>query len=303
MRLDRFLAARFAGLSRALLARGIREGGVAQATGRTLRASSLVRAGEELIVTIPALSAQTPEPPMPPVLYDDGRVVVVDKPAGLLVHPTGTAFAWSVIGLARHRWPGRDVMTVHRLDRDTSGTLALTLEASANRSLKEAVRLGRVGKEYEAVVRGVVPWDSQTVDAPIGPADGPIRIQMAVRSDGQSARTDVHVVARGRDATRVRLTLHTGRTHQIRVHLAHLGHPILGDRMYGVPVERARAALEDGVDVSEEAGWSRQALHAAHLALPGVGGPPIAVTSPWPADLVGCGGLEHRNGPEDETRG
>ena len=155
---------------------------VRDAAGRVLRASSSLKGEEILQVSIPGIAPDSPPPPLPAVLHEDERLVVLDKPAGLLVHPTGTAFAWAVIGLARERWPGADI--VHRLDRDTSGVLVLSKDAEANRMLKAAFSGRTVRKRYEALVRGHLAEDYYDVRAAIGAADGPIRIQMAVRDDG-----------------------------------------------------------------------------------------------------------------------
>jgi 23S rRNA pseudouridine1911/1915/1917 synthase len=287
MRLDRFLSRRFADKSRSFFARGIRHGLVCDAEDRPLDASHRVRDGDLLRVSIPGIAPTTPPPPFPPILHDDGRIVAVDKPAGLLSHPAGTAFQWAVVSLAKDRWPSDRIDLMHRLDRDTSGVLVLTRDLAANRHLKEAVKRGQVTKVYDAIVRGVVPWDDAVLDGPIGPDNGPIRIRMAVRADGQSARTAVRVLERGADLTRVACVLHTGRTHQIRVHLAHAGFPVVGDRLYGVPPDVFLNVLARGVDRAaiEAAGAPRHALHARRVELPHPDGHQLTVEAQTPADL------------------
>ena len=145
----------------------------------------------------------------------------------------------------------------------------------------------RALKEYEALVKGVVPWDTTTLEGPIGPADGPIRVQMAVRPDGLPARTDVAVIARGPTLTRVRCVLHTGRTHQIRVHLAFHQHPVVGDPLYGgrdpflhrmqplrhcplatTPIQRLQRATGQG-EKQEQGGQGQGAEIAGHGSGPG----------------------------------
>lgn len=286
MRLDRFLARRFADRSRSAFAAWIKEGLVLSEAGKPLRASSAVRGGERLQIAIPGIAPDSPAPPLPDVLHEDDRLVVVDKPAGMLVHPTGTRFAWAVIGLARERWPGADV--VHRLDRDTSGVLVLSKDAEANVFLKKAFKTRDVSKSYEAILRGVLTHEVYDVRAPIGAAEGPIRIQMATRPDGMAAHTEIEVLEAKPELTRVRCRLHTGRTHQIRVHCAHIGQGILGDRMYGVPPEVFLRAWEHGVDeeVIRAAGAPRQALHAAAITLPHPDGGQVEVSAPWPADMT-----------------
>jgi 23S rRNA pseudouridine1911/1915/1917 synthase len=287
MRLDRFLARWFRDRSRSELARGIRDGLVTDSSGRSLRPSAAVSAGQTLWVRLPGIAASTPPPPLPPILHEDDRLVVLAKPAGLLCHPAGTEHVWAVIGLARERWPEIDL--VHRLDRDTSGALVLSKDGAANAFLKRAFKTHAVGKRYDAITRAAPPWTTATLDGPIGPADGPIRIQMAVRDDGLAARTDVEVVRRCARTGRawVRCRIHSGRTHQIRVHLAHAGCSIVGDRMYGVPPEVFLRAWEHGVDDETHiaAGAPRHALHATTVRFPHPDGGELTLNAPIPDDL------------------
>lgn len=287
MRLDRFLARWFRTWSRAALVRGVRAGQVLDADGRPLRPSARVREGQLVRVAIPGLAPTTAPPPLPTILYEDDRIIALDKPAGLLAHPAGTEFAWSAVSLAKERWPDQAIDLVHRLDRDTSGVLLLSRDADAGRHLKAAIKAGAVDKVYEALCRGEIAWDTRSLTGPIGPAGGEIRIQMAVREGGLAARTDVEVLARQPGMTRVRCRLYTGRTHQIRVHLDHAGHSLVGDRMYGVPSEVFLRAWEQGVDeaVIRAAGAPRQALHARRVTLPHPDGHDLTVEAPVPADL------------------
>lgn len=288
MRLDRFLSARFLDRSRTEMAAAIDRGEVRDADERPLRRSATVRTGQVLHLYIPGIAPSSPPPPMPPVLWEDARLAVVHKPAGLLAHPAGTNFAWSLIRCAKDHWPAHRVDLVHRLDRDTSGALLLTKDLPANQQLKEAFKLGRAVKTYEALCIGEVPWDEAVLDGPIGAAGGPIRIEMAVRDDGLPARTDVRVLARRNGLTRVRCRLHTGRTHQIRVHLAHAGFPLLGDRLYALPQADALRGLEQGWDdeLIARSGAPRQALHAASLSFEHPDGGRLSVCVPIPSDMA-----------------
>lgn len=290
MRLDRFLAKRFSDRSRSEFASWIKRGFVCDHAGNPLRASATMRGSGLLRVYIPGIAPDSPKPPLPPVLYEDDRVVVIHKPACMLVHPTGTAFAWAVIGLARDRWPQADL--VHRLDRDTSGVLVLSKDPAANVALKKSFQTRTVVKHYIALVRGHLEEENYSVRAPIGPADGPIRIQMAVREGGQQAWTEIEVIGRTGDGptamSKVRCVLHTGRTHQIRVHCAHIGRGLVGDRMYGVPPEVFLRSLDHGADeiVVQAAGAPRQALHAELIAFEHPDGGRIEVSAPIPADMA-----------------
>lgn len=291
MRLDRFLATRFSDRSRSFMVRGIHAGQVRFADGARPRPSTTLRGGEVLHLGLPGIAPSGPPPPHPPVMYEDERIVVLDKPAGLLAHPAGSNFSWSVIGLARERWPDCRMDLVHRLDRDTSGAIVLTKEVEANRLLKNALREGRSRKEYLALCRARASEPAFVIDDPLGSADSVIRLKRGVRADGQSARTDVTVLAVSAPdavaATLVRCRIHTGRTHQIRVHLASRDLSIVGDRIYGVPPELFLAVLEEGPTEAllAAAGAPRHALHAARIVLPHPDGGELDVSIPMPDDM------------------
>jgi len=288
MRVDKYLARRFPNRSRTWIARGIRAGQVRDTAGVTLRAGSRLKERQTLLLFLPGIAPTEGPPPLPAILHCDDRVIVLDKPAGLLAHPSGYDFAWAVIGLAKDRWPDDRVDLVHRLDRDTSGAIVLTRDLDANRFLKEALKAGDCDKEYQALCRGEIPWTDRILDGPIGPDGGVIRIKMAVKDSGQSARTDVEVLRTQPAMSHVRCRIHTGRTHQIRVHLDRAGFSLLGDRMYGLPPEVFLHTLEHGPDswVRQQAGAPRQALHAARIRVPHPDGGTLDVASPMPADMT-----------------
>ena len=241
-RLDAFLAARLPELSRSRAASLVQEGRVT-VNGRPAPKSCRLSGGETLSVDLPeqpadtALTAQ--DIPLD-VVYEDGDVIVVNKPAGLVVHPApghpdGTLVnallhhcGDSLSGIGGEKRPG----IVHRIDRDTSGLIIAAKNDAAHAFLSAQLSDHTLARTYECLVTGSLKQDSGTVNAPIGrhPAD---RKKMAVVAGGRPAVTHWEVVARYPGVTHLRCRLETGRTHQIRVHMAHIGHPILGDTVYG----------------------------------------------------------------------
>ena len=274
MRLDVFLARWFYVRSRSSLAQGIRKGQVQDAQGQTLRAAAILRGGERLLLFLPGIAPTTQKPPTPVILYEDDALIAVNKPAGLLAHPSGTDFAWSVVGLLRDARPQDSLDLVHRLDRDTSGVLLLSKTKPAGRQLKAALVAGDVDKHYVALCRGSIPWQERLCEGRIGSAGSEIRIKMGVvapqDSSGLTACTALRVNDRKpgpHPMTWVGCQIYTGRTHQIRVHLDQEGYSIVGDRLYGVEPAVFLRAWEHGVDdwVIERAGAPRQALHAQQM--------------------------------------
>lgn len=290
-RADKWLSLRFSSLSRTVAARHLKAGLVVS-EWRPIKGSSALTAGEPLRMYVPGFAPDGPPPPLPPVLHEDPRVMVLDKPPGLLAHPAGDRFAWGVIGLAKRARPDDRVDLVHRLDRDTSGLIVLTKDVAANALLKDRFkhRSKDLRKVYLAVVRGLVPWETLTVAAPIGPhPTSRVRLRRAVVPDGQAARTTFTVLARtpGSGLSLVQCALHTGRTHQIRVHLEHTGHPIVGDKLYGHPDDVFLDWLDHGdrADVRARVGFPRQCLHAWRLRLPHPDGATVELEAPLPADM------------------
>ncbi len=223
--------------------------------------------GQLLTLAIASRTRVAPEAMALAIAYEDADVLVVDKPAGLVVHPTkGVATGTLAAGLA-HRYGGFHL--INRLDRETSGLLVVARHALAAQRLTLAIGRRELIRTYQALVAGV-PASDGTIDAPIAPVPGAARRAVAV--DGKRAVTHYRVVARGAALALVELTLETGRTHQIRVHMAHIGHPVVGDDRYG-PQPRQ---------------WPRVCLHACAVTFPHpLTGERIALAAPWPADLPG----------------
>ena len=241
LRLDVFLAARLPELSRSAAARLAEEGRVLR-DGKPCKKNYKLAGGETLSVTIPAPVAMDALPQDLPlsVVYEDGDVIVIDKPKGMVVHPAaGNPDGTVVNALLAHcgdSLPGVGGALrpgiVHRIDKDTSGLLIAAKNDFAHRALSAQLKDHSLARTYEAVVVGALRDDTGTVDAPIG-RSLKNRKKMAVVSGGRPARTHYEVLARCPGYTYVRCRLETGRTHQIRVHMAHLGHPIAGDALYG----------------------------------------------------------------------
>ncbi len=286
-RLDRALAERLE-VSRSRAADMITAGRVG-VDGRPAAKSTRLRAGQEVTVAPAEPAPTTPPPPLPPVRYRDEHLLVLAKPAGLVVHPgpgwpDGTlvdALRAAGVPLAAtgdddHR-PG----IVHRLDRDTSGLLVVACDEPARRGLVGALRRHDVERRYRALVEGELPGVRGRLEGPIG-RDPDDRERVAVVADGKPAVTHWRVRAVAPSpaddtATVSELTceLETGRTHQIRVHLSEAGHPVVGDRRYGA-----------GRPLAAALGLGRPFLHAEELALDHpVTGRRIELTEPLPADL------------------
>jgi 23S rRNA pseudouridine1911/1915/1917 synthase len=286
-RLDQALAALLPDYSRSRLKAWI-EGGEVQVDGASRRPRDRVLGGEAVSIDA-QIEAEVPATPQDiplAIVHRDRDLFVVDKPAGLVVHP-GAGNPDSTLQnalLALDPALGRlsRAGIVHRLDKDTSGLLIVARTVAAHTALVRMIEAREVHREYEAVSRGVMTAGG-TIDAPIDrhPTD---RVRMAVRDGGREATTHYRVIQRYRAHTHVRVQLETGRTHQIRVHLAHAGYPLVGDRVYG-----GRLALPKGASEELRAAlraFPRQALHAARLELAHpVSGKPLEIEAPLPADF------------------
>jgi 23S rRNA pseudouridine1911/1915/1917 synthase len=279
-RLDRWLAERLPALSRTRV-KGLVDAGQVRVDGRAVKAALRLRAGARVEAEVPPPARETLEPERVAlrVVFEDDHVLVVDKPAGMVTHPgagrmTGTlaaaalAHAPRIAGVGGPRRPG----IVHRLDKGTSGLIVLAKTAAAYDSLTSQLARRTVSRRYLCLAHGRVARAEGTVDAAIG-RDPRSRVRMAVAAPGRGKRalTRYRVLERFPGATLLECRLETGRTHQIRVHLASLGHPLVGDDTYG----RRRPPLIAGLD--------GVALHAAGLAfLHPATGAPVELEAPLP---------------------
>jgi 23S rRNA pseudouridine1911/1915/1917 synthase len=284
-RVDRVVSL-VAGCSRSEAAALVASGGVHLDDAVVTAGKQRVAAGQTLAVElgrIPPAPLPQPDPSVPvPVVYADADVIVVDKPSGLIVHPGAGQPSGTLVNGLLARYPevaevgeAHRPGIVHRLDRDTSGLLVVARSPAAYTNLVDALAARRVTRRYLSLVWGVPEAPNGIIDAPIGRSPRhPSR--MAVVADGREARTRYEVRASYREPSATALLtcrLETGRTHQIRVHLASIGHPVVGDREYG----GARPALSP----------PRMVLHAEHLGFAHpVSGVALAFDSPVPDDLA-----------------
>jgi 23S rRNA pseudouridine1911/1915/1917 synthase len=293
-RLDRYLQEKIRRLSRERVQQLILHR-LECADGRRLKPSTRVTAG----LAFALLRDAEPEPEAPlefSIVHDDGALLVVDKPAGLPVHPTARYSANTFTSAARHRFPGRKVDPAHRIDRETSGLLACGAHPEFTKRLKRAFAAGRVAKTYLALAHGHPAQERFTVDAPLAlTGASAVRVRMHVEATGLASVTDFEVLGRRAAADGAPISLlachpRTGRQHQIRAHLHHAGLPLVGDKIYG-PDERifdrfTRHALTDEDRLRLR--LPRQALHAARLELPHPHtGEPVLLEAPLPPDLAG----------------
>ncbi len=283
LRFDQALARMFPEHSRSRLQTWVREGRITlDSAGVDVRHKVW---GGECVRIDPGADPQAREAdafraePIPlAVVHEDGALLVVDKPAGLVVHPGSGNWAGTLLNAILHHAPQCAVLPragiVHRLDKDTSGLLVIAKTAEAQTDLVRQLQARTIGREYLALVHGALSTGG-VIDAPIGrhPVE---RTRMAVAARGKPAVTHYAVVRSFARATLVRCRLETGRTHQIRVHMRSIGHPIIGDPVYG-----PRPARSAGLPP-----FPRQALHATRLALVHPGnGERVAWESPLPDDM------------------
>ena len=268
-RLDAALASMFPQYSRSRLQQWIRDGYVLL-DGIAVKPRTKL-AGDEVL----QLNIRRDEPsdeiepqPIPlDIVFQDDEIIVLNKPAGLVVHPAAGHADGTLVNALLHFDPGLAHLPragiVHRLDKDTTGLMVIARTLTAHKHLVEELQQRAIQREYQAVVQGVITAGG-TVDAPIG-RHSRDRVRMCVRDDGKPATTHYRVITRFRQHTHVRLILESGRTHQIRVHMQFIRHPLIGDPVYGgrqrIPPQADQQLLE------QLRGFNRQALHAFRLSL------------------------------------
>ena len=282
-RIDNFLTTRLKGVPKSLVYRLLRTGQV-RVNGKRAKPDHRLAAGDAVRIP-PVRTAERPDPGTPPagqtarveaaILAEDREFLVIDKPAGVASHG-GSGITFGAIELLRAARPRDSLELAHRLDRDTSGVLVLAKKRSALTALQTEIREGRVEKRYLALLEGKLPQQRMNVDAPLRKfvLQGGERM-VRVDEEGKASRSRFAEVERFSNATLAEIAIETGRTHQIRVHAAHIGHPVAGDEKYG---NREFNLVMRGV------GLKRLFLHAARFEF-SIGERSYGFSAPLPDDL------------------
>jgi 23S rRNA pseudouridine1911/1915/1917 synthase len=270
-RLDVYLATNIPSMTRSRIQKLIDQG-LVQVRGQAAKAGQKLRAGEAVILFKPPPVEDEPAPEDLPlgILYEDQDIAVVDKPAGMVVHPAAGNIRGTLVNALLHHLKNLSGVggvlrpgIVHRLDKGTSGIMVVAKNDAAHKGLTDQFKKREIRKIYFALVYGNVRENEGVVELPVGrhPRD---RKRMSIRSPrGREALTRWRVVERFGDVTLLEVVIKTGRTHQIRVHLNTIGHPVIGDRIYWNP--RRLASVSDRAERSKLAEMTRQALHAGTL--------------------------------------
>ncbi|MEW6510460.1 MAG: RluA family pseudouridine synthase [Bacteroidota bacterium] len=294
-RLDVFLTNQVGNATRSKVQRAIREGGVL-VNGERVRASHAVSPGEVIQITLPKPPPQNAQPENIPlaVVYEDDDVIVVNKPAGMVTHPAYGNYSGTLVNALLHHCAGiADVSDpvrpgiVHRLDKDTSGLIVAAKNEIAHAKLAQQFARRTIGREYQAIVWGRFREQAGVIEAELGRSKSD-RKKIAVVREGKSAATEYSVVRQFEYLALIRLKLRTGRTHQIRVHLAHINHPVFGDPTY----YGRRLSWGSGSPAQKDEVrrllllMPRQALHAKTIAFvhPAMGNR-MEFDSPLPEDM------------------
>ncbi|MBT8419474.1 MAG: 23S rRNA pseudouridine(1911/1915/1917) synthase RluD [Gammaproteobacteria bacterium] len=289
MRFDQALTQLFSDYSRGRIQAWIRNGRIT-VEGREIRPRDLTRGGERVRLVAEPEENDTWEPEALPlaVVYEDEEIIVIDKPVGLVVHPGAGNPSGTLVNALLHHDPHLAGIPragiVHRIDKDTSGLLVVARTLRAHKRLVELLKDHGIAREYDGVVVGTM-LSGGCIDAPVG-RHAIHRTRMAVTNRGRSAITHYRIRRRFSAHTHIQINLETGRTHQIRVHMAHIGHPLVGDPTYGGRLFIPKGADEALVEILR--GFKRQALHARRLSFSHpVSDEPCVFDSPLPEDFVG----------------
>ncbi len=290
LRLDKFLAGQGLPISRSRIQSLIRKGEVL-VNGSLSRCSYRIAAGDEIVTVIPDLKPGEiiPEPIPLNILYEDDELLVVNKPAGMVVHPAVGHYSGTLVNALLAYSPRLPTLNaplrpgiVHRLDKDTSGILVVARTNEAYLHLSRELKKRKFTRKYLALVRGKLELDEGTIEVPLG-RHILERKKIAVRHQGgKVAITHYRVLERFGPATLIKVTLATGRTHQIRVHLAYIGHPVVGDKTYG---SRKKLITHHSSLITD---FGRQALHAYTLGFVHPSGKKyLEFTASLPEDMEG----------------
>lgn len=282
LRLDRFVSAGIPDLSRTYL-QTLVEDGLVLVDGVPRRAAFKMTPGQVVLVSLPEIETveALPENIALDILFEDADVLVINKPSGMVVHPAPGHLRGTLVNAVLFHAPGMNIGgtnrpgIVHRLDKDTSGVMVVAKSDRAHNSLVRQWQERTVEKTYIALVAGQVQEEEASIDAPIG-RDTANRLRMAAVRSGREARSSFTVTERFEETALLDVSIETGRTHQIRVHLAMIGFPVVGDSLYG-SAKSARAASKLGV--------KRQFLHASTLGIEMVDGARRTFTAPIAPDL------------------
>jgi len=287
-RLDRALARTLPEYSRTRLQAWIRAGRV-QVDGRPARAKETLTEGQSLVLeaSVEPVIGDAPEPIALDIVHEDEALIVLNKPPGLVVHPGAGNRRGTLVNALLHHEPALSHLPraglVHRLDKGTSGLLVVARTTAAHAALVAALERRDIHREYLALVRGEIVAGSR-IEAPIGRHPS-ARTRMAVNTRGRPAVTHTRVLERVAGYTLLAVTLETGRTHQIRVHLSHTGHPIVGDSVYGGRQMLAAGLSPEAMEAVRA--FPRQALHATRLGFTHpVSGETLTFEAPMPDDMT-----------------
>lgn len=246
IRIDQFLAQKIADISRSRMQKLIEQGNIT-ANDKQIKPNYRVRQGDNVRLEIPepVVLDVKPEDIDIEILYEDEDIAVVNKPQGMVVHPAAGNYSGTLVNALMARCSSLSTINgvirpgiVHRIDKDTSGVLIVAKNDVAHHSLAEQIKVHSVKRIYYAIVEGVIKQDSGTVDAPLGRHPVERKKMAVVAKNGKRAVTHYRVIERFKCNTLIEARLETGRTHQIRVHMAYIGHPLVGDPVYGYKKQR-----------------------------------------------------------------